>query len=331
MVVSDDKPRRKEAFGTIKDSKILTYYPGFALGHCKVADEYRDLCQLGTGDNTNPPTHAHDGQPMQPERACAGAVFCTTRGDFYEPTSIHFHDGLGRKTPSVTSGGLFARDDETYFTITAAHVLRSPLPPVQSGDSPGQASDQSGSESDDCEITGLEGWDSETDEEMLSSITSHGSITSSSAGSDNEGRLTGQKPLHQHSASATTLAKETNEQVMPHTSKSSAARPAEDSGVHNLLTLGPVKYISHDLDLALVRVLAVDAAVAASMHQIPDLQQLHRTSSSAQSSGSVKGPRALPSQYVQLPREPSVASSRACRPIPDCPGLASSFGFIHTV
>lgn len=83
MVVPDDKPRRKETFERIKDSKLLADYPGYELGHCKVDAEYEDLRQLGTGDNINPPIHPNDeDQQFQPVRACAGALFCKTKGEF---------------------------------------------------------------------------------------------------------------------------------------------------------------------------------------------------------------------------------------------------------
>ncbi|KAK7943815.1 uncharacterized protein PG986_012928 [Apiospora aurea] len=268
MVVSDDKPRRKEAFEKIKASRILADYPGFELGHCDFAAEHEDLRQLGTGD-IPPLDFSTDAQP-ETIFACAD-TFGVPKWGLHKPTSVHFHDGLGRKTSSsVTCSGLFAHDN-SYYIITAAHVMtRSPQPPDPSYDT---ALGESGSDSDDCEITGLDDWDSDTDDEMLSSVTSHGSITSSSAGSDNEERLAGRKSSHQSPPSVGTVPEETFEQV-PETVEPS---PAKEKGaaIHELCApLGSVTFIDGELDLVLVRMWGRSPYDEVSLKRLPNVKPL---------------------------------------------------------
>ncbi|KAK8044408.1 hypothetical protein PG993_004432 [Apiospora rasikravindrae] len=146
-----------------------------------------------------------------------------------------------------------------------------PRPPSLPDD---RAFDKSGSESDDCEITGLDGWDSDTDDEMLSSVTSHGSITSSSAGSDNEERLLGRKTSHQSPPSITTVPEEAFEQV-PGTFEPSSAK-GKGTAVHSLcVTLGPVMFLDAELDLVLIRVPIKSPEHEESLKRIPNVKPLN--------------------------------------------------------
>ncbi|KAK7932246.1 hypothetical protein PG985_002958 [Apiospora marii] len=258
MVVSDDKPRRKEAFEKIKGSKILTNYPGYELGHCEVAAEHEDLHQLGNGnsilrDVLEIPTK--DVTTAQPPIACVDIATSALYRVLSKPTSLYFRDGLDRyglerKTCSVTSSGLFTRN-KSYFIITAAHVLRSPQSPGLPGDG---TIDESGGESDDFEITGIGDWDSDNEDETFTSTTSLGSRTSSSAGSDNEERLIGHKPLRQSSPSVPTVPEENTERT-PGTHWQSSAEERAILGYDSYVNLGPVVSINDELDLALVRLL----------------------------------------------------------------------------
>ncbi|KAK8131131.1 zinc finger transcription factor ace1 [Apiospora sp. TS-2023a] len=263
MVVSDDKPRRKEAFAKIKGSKILARYPGFEVGHCEVAAEHEDLHLLGTSNLRqvgNEDYHRYrlpkyspaDDGPIPPAYACADSIGSGPGWEFHKPTSIHFRDGLDLHTSSVTSGGLFILN-RSYYIITTAHVLRSPQSPGLSND---RTIDDSGVESDDCEITGLDDWDSDIDDEMLSSVTSYASMTPSSAGSDNQERLEGPNPPHESSASITSVPGDTAEQK-PVIDRVAAVDRLD---IDHLDTIGPVMFINRELDLVLVQVKFINRA-----------------------------------------------------------------------
>ncbi|KAK8085471.1 hypothetical protein PG997_006742 [Apiospora hydei] len=297
MVVSDDKPRRKEAFEKAKASRILADYPGFELGHCDVAAEHEDLRQLGTWDI--PPIDLKNDEQPEEVFACAD-TFGVPKWGLHKPTSVHFHDGLGRKTSSVTCSGLFSHDN-SYYIITAAHVMtRSPQPPGPSYD---MAFGEYGSDSDDCEITGLDDWDSDTDDEMLSSVTSHRSITSSSVGSDNEERLAGRKTTHQSPPSVTTVSEETFEQV-PETFQSSATK-GKGEAIHDLcVPLGPVLFIDGELDLALIRVPVKSLEHEESLKRLPSDREGSADSSATAltaSKGPISGKQLSMPFYTRLP------------------------------
>ncbi|KAK7987371.1 Ras-2 protein [Apiospora arundinis] len=185
MVVSDDKPRRKEAYDKIKESKILANYPGFEIGHCSVAAEHEDLCQLGTEDDesgrTGPYSEQNDHQrdPWQNSIAFSSDFPRTQRK---RPFRIYFRSSVHGTSPSATCGGAFFRNGRLYL-ITTAHVMVLPQPPDKPDD---QTVCDVQDESDDCEITGFDDWDSDAEDQILSSMTSSGSQTSSSAGSDSE-------------------------------------------------------------------------------------------------------------------------------------------------
>ncbi|KAI1325578.1 hypothetical protein F5Y16DRAFT_261179 [Xylariaceae sp. FL0255] len=49
LIVSDDKPPRKEAFNILKKQKLVQTFPGFELGHCSVKAAFKDFRPLGKG------------------------------------------------------------------------------------------------------------------------------------------------------------------------------------------------------------------------------------------------------------------------------------------
>ncbi|KEY66374.1 hypothetical protein S7711_05807 [Stachybotrys chartarum IBT 7711] len=51
LFVSNDKIARKDPLKVIKESEILSEYPGFELGHCTLIAEYSDLRHLGNRES----------------------------------------------------------------------------------------------------------------------------------------------------------------------------------------------------------------------------------------------------------------------------------------
>ncbi|KAK6843915.1 hypothetical protein PG987_004775 [Apiospora arundinis] len=250
MVVSDDKPRRKEAYDKIKESKILANYPGFEIGHCSVAAEHEDLCQLGTEDDesgrTGPYSEQNDHQrdPWQNSIAFSSNI---RRARLESPFRIYFRSSAHGTSPSATFGGVFFRNHRLYL-ITTAHVMGLPQPPDNPDDQTfGDVQD----DSDDCEITGFDDWDSDAEDQILSSMTSSGSQTSSSAGSDSEEWLLDRVPSRQMLPSTTTVPKE----AVGRASYPSVTPPERPANLAPSIALGPVKFIDRESDLVLVEVL----------------------------------------------------------------------------
>ncbi|KAI1422643.1 hypothetical protein F5Y12DRAFT_600730 [Xylaria sp. FL1777] len=207
MIVSDDKARRKAAFQMVKAKNILTMYPGFELGHCSVAAEFEDLRQLGV--DTEPSASIlesiedyedlqyiddDEGDPGEEVLSLLSAEVCAfefpsptkaTRLFFHTSPHSHSHS---HNFASATCGGLFEFENEIY-ALTMAHaicLIRSLVTNLDEWETRSESS-----QSDDCEITGMDDWDDEDDEgdtKTLTAITSPGSKTPSEL-SDSEGSL----------------------------------------------------------------------------------------------------------------------------------------------
>ncbi|KAJ8120408.1 hypothetical protein O1611_g10374 [Lasiodiplodia mahajangana] len=218
MIVSDDKPRRRAAFQLVKSKNILVTYPGFELGHCSVAAEFEDLRRLGSDSTSLTSSFGsiedfEDFQYLTDEEepgtevlsllsveACA---FETPDGK--KPTRLYFHTSPkshSHGSASATCGGLIQYRDEIY-ALTMAHAIHPtrhvPVTPELQSDS--------SSESDDFEITGMDDWDEDDEEDTkpLTATTSLGSKTSSEL-SDSEASLL-RRPDSQLSSEITVSAR----------------------------------------------------------------------------------------------------------------------------
>ncbi|KAI0523807.1 hypothetical protein F5B22DRAFT_417922 [Xylaria bambusicola] len=206
MIVSDDKVRRKAAFQMVKTKKILSKYPGFELGHCSVAAEFKDLKPLGT--DTSPSASIlesteDDGglQYIGDEYGAGPEVLSLLSAEVcafeypngIKPTRLYFHTSPHLHShclASATCGGLFRFEGDIY-ALTMAHAIK---PNHCANTSPQQweAQTDSSSDSDDFEITGMDDWDDEedgSDNRTLTAITSPGSKTPSELSDSEESLL----------------------------------------------------------------------------------------------------------------------------------------------
>ena len=197
MIVSDDKARRKAAFQMVKSRSILSSYPGFELGHCSVAAEFEDLQRLGR-DTT-------------PSASATTDLVSTTVYAFEYPgdtkaTRLYFHtppDSQSHNSASATCNELFSFDGELY-ALTMAHAIR-PSNHADTNSKQRDTDSNSSSDSDDCEITGMEDWD-EDDTNALTTITSQGSKTSSEdSGSENSLPSVPNPPRSRYSSNSSSI------------------------------------------------------------------------------------------------------------------------------
>ncbi|KAI8624666.1 hypothetical protein F5Y19DRAFT_480411 [Xylariaceae sp. FL1651] len=208
MIVSDDKPRRKEAFQIVK-TRTLNHerYLGFEVGHCSVAAEFEDLRQLGS-DTSSPEERSDYSQDSGEIDYMKDVIFleeeeilhwlstdvCALEWpDWMHPTRLYFHTSPNLHShtlASATCGGLFEYQDN-LFALTTAHAIYSPFSTVGGLKQPKLYGDSS-SESDDFEITGMDDWSDEDDGEgdaiTLTAITSPGSKTPSEVSEFEEGQ-----------------------------------------------------------------------------------------------------------------------------------------------
>jgi hypothetical protein len=207
MIVSEDKPRRKAAFQIVRTRSLLANYPGFELGHCSVAAEFEDLRQLGYYDpslsetislaSTENPEHVQhldDGDsPGDEILSLLSAEVCAFEWpDQTRPTRLYFHtpsNSHSHNSASATCGGLFNHEGELY-ALTMAHAIHPTRRTIMSPEQ-WKPQDDSLSESDDLEITGMDDWDEddEGDAKTLTAITSPGSRTPSDASDSEESQL----------------------------------------------------------------------------------------------------------------------------------------------
>ncbi|KAI0203965.1 hypothetical protein F4808DRAFT_394329 [Astrocystis sublimbata] len=205
MIVSDDKIRRKAAFQIVKSRNILTLHPGFELGHCSVAAEFEDLKLLGSDAESSEYRELYDKslylddefEPGEEVRGLLSTEVCTVGGqDWEKPTRLCFHTSPNKHShdaATATCGGLFSFGNEA-FALTMAHALH----PTRCAIIGPEPNDDSSSQSDDFEITGMDDWDDDDEDKTLSTVTSFGSKTSSEDSDSEESLL---KPYHSNLSS----------------------------------------------------------------------------------------------------------------------------------
>ncbi|RYC58305.1 hypothetical protein CHU98_g7909 [Xylaria longipes] len=188
MVVSDDKPRRKAAFQIVKSKNILTTQLGSdaALSTPSVESfhPYEDVQYLD--DEFEPGTEV---------RSLLSAEVCALEYPSQkQPTWVHFHTSPhshSHNAATATCGGLFQHGNEVY-ALTMAHTVH----PIRRAIMSSEPHSDSSSQSNDFEITGIDDWDDDDEENIktLTAMTSPGSKTSSE-NSDSESLL---KPYDSH-------------------------------------------------------------------------------------------------------------------------------------
>ncbi|KAI1176872.1 hypothetical protein F4777DRAFT_544649 [Nemania sp. FL0916] len=179
MVVSDDKQLRKHAVKIIQSQHILIDYPGFELGHCGLEDEFKDLRLLGsdTGSLASSVQRESDeggpniGDKHEPSLAILSmlsAEACSFEiPDDRKPVRLHFNISLNshsHKSASSTCGGVFLYR-YGYYAIIMAHAIdpaRTMLL-LKPNDSP--------SESDDIEFTGIDESDEDDERDKEPGVT----------------------------------------------------------------------------------------------------------------------------------------------------------------
>lgn len=137
-------------------------------------------------------------EPGTEVRSLLSADVCALEyPELKQPTRVHFHtspNSHSHNAATATCGGLFRVGSELY-ALTMAHVIH-PIPHVMT--SPESHNDSS-SQSDDFEITGMDDWEEgDEDTKTLTTITSPGSKTSSEISDSEESLL---KPYHSHISS----------------------------------------------------------------------------------------------------------------------------------
>ncbi|KAI0818171.1 hypothetical protein GGR55DRAFT_685571 [Xylaria sp. FL0064] len=293
MIVSDDKGRRKAAFQMVKAKNILAMYPGFELGHCDIAAEFKDLVQLGT--DTEPsasilePTEGYgdpqfigdgDGPGAEALSLLSAEVCAFEYPDATTPTRLYFHISPHSHShcASATCGGLFQFKDDIY-ALTMAHAIRPVHRAVASPD-PWEMLGDSSSESDDFEITGMDNWDDDDedgDTKTLAAITSSGSKTPSEL-SDSEECL----PKRHDSQRSSAMSIRTRV-----TSAPSVIYEDDDCVAHSLddhddlpdvcEPIGSVVSIDHELDIALIKLKSNKHKMSPDFaHNLPDLWEKYR-------------------------------------------------------
>ncbi|KAK5995999.1 putative C2H2-type zinc-finger transcription factor orf8 [Cladobotryum mycophilum] len=159
LFVSDDKVARKEAFELIKNSGIMSKYPGFELGH----SDFEKLMSLA-GD--------------------AVSVFSAPPSGDVESRRLLVYPQAGSERPvrMATAGGTVWHR-EKYWFLTVDHFLDDSVPAAESAIRKQQADQIS-----DCEITGLSDFDDDDDDSEADFIetTRRGSVTSTSDNEDSD-------------------------------------------------------------------------------------------------------------------------------------------------
>ncbi|KAM7216960.1 hypothetical protein V8F06_007599 [Rhypophila decipiens] len=164
MFVSGDAKVRKDAFNTIKQSKILDAYPGFALAHIPLEAEYENFQQLAgvKGETRIDQTTTTDNSPT--------VSVLTNRNSGNSGRRLYFSDEIDGKNRerAATAGGIVSFHGRPMF-LTVCHAA---------SDTHGPDRQKQADEDDKGEITGfseLELGSQESGDENLVVVTSRGS------------------------------------------------------------------------------------------------------------------------------------------------------------
>ncbi|KAK4213371.1 hypothetical protein QBC37DRAFT_286012, partial [Rhypophila decipiens] len=164
MFVSGDAKVRKDAFNTIKQSKILDAYPGFALAHIPLEAEYENFQQLAgvKGETRIDQTTPSDTSP--------NVSVLTTKDSGNSGRRLYFSDEIDGKNRerAATAGGIVSFHGRPMF-LTVCHAA---------SDTHGPDRQKQADEDDTGEITGfseLELGSQESGDENLVVVTSRGS------------------------------------------------------------------------------------------------------------------------------------------------------------
>ncbi|KAK5625707.1 hypothetical protein RRF57_001423 [Xylaria bambusicola] len=196
MIVSDNPKRRKAAFQLIKSKRLMDEYPGFELGYCSLGAEFEDLRQLGrAGYNPEPtPRNNYTSDSEEPienvgvdptQHALPLEVCGPQVSSWAQPFTVGLHMPFGNHTWSATCGAPFRHQGQLYSS-TVLHSLQGSIG-SEIADRSSTIPSASSSDSDECEITGMEDWDDEEESSSESlTITSIASSRSPFEQSDSE-------------------------------------------------------------------------------------------------------------------------------------------------
>ncbi|KAI1755775.1 hypothetical protein F4782DRAFT_486943 [Xylaria castorea] len=252
MMVSDDKQRRKAAFKLIKSQKFMAKHLGFELGHCAVAAEFEDLQQLGEGHNDMRDPVSDSGSTAIDSQFLSSLIPCAIQPILWtQPTEIGFHTPTGQHRGSGTCGGLFTYKYRLYCFVVA-HALRQTTMPEPIPSTSGHPSDCS-SDSDDCEMTGMEDWD-DSEEGSSDAMTTVASASSQSPfeHSDNEDDL-----VDSHDSSSlfeADLSRTTPSQIVVNSRFMEDTELNRDTVAETCEPIGSIVGIERDLDLVIMRI-----------------------------------------------------------------------------
>ncbi|KAJ3579004.1 hypothetical protein NPX13_g1561 [Xylaria arbuscula] len=273
MIVSDDQARRKAAFQMVKSRNILSKYPGFELGHCAVAAEFKDLKPLGQDatlltsylqsiEDDGNVRHIGDEHGIEPEllnllsaEVCAFGCPSGTRATrlyFHTSPRLHSHDSA-----FGTCGGLVRIEDELY-ALTMAHTI-SPIHPIVTSSKQWETYPELSSESDDFEFTGMDDWDEDdedADARTLTAITSPGSKTPSELSDSEESMLSVLKRYDSRHSSDTSIQTRitTVPSVIYEDNTIDDFSECEDEPDHECEPFGSVVAVDMEMDIAVIKV-----------------------------------------------------------------------------
>ncbi|KAI0486318.1 hypothetical protein F4859DRAFT_528102 [Xylaria cf. heliscus] len=336
MIVSDDKSRRKAAFQMVKSKNILTMYPGFELGHCSVAAEFEDLRQLGSNASFPKPDAEYidlyedvkylddEFEPGTEVRSLLSAEVCALEyPSWKEPTRIHFHtssNSHSHNTAIATCGGLFQLGSE-FYALAMAHAIY----PIRHAITSSEPQNDSSSQSDSFEITGTADWDEDDEEnaKTLTTITSHGSKTSSENSGSEESPL---KPYDSHLSSG--ISVRTHRASIVHeedcTMESYEDEDEEETEIFDMCErIGSVVSVDEALDIAVIQ-LAPNRPTAGSFygHSLTELADSDPTNTSViiktTHRPEIRGERSMTPFYTRLPGKSifvELYSVQLCAPV----------------
>ncbi|KAH9225844.1 hypothetical protein K456DRAFT_1731509 [Colletotrichum gloeosporioides 23] len=175
MILSDDHDLRKTAFKSVQESCIMERYPGFALGHRPLRDEFRDLQPLGDSHEESDTTGGfssssatlksrqvpRDGvsefidlhDDLEPSALQSPTVFIDGKGS-QASLRLLYRTGVNSEVRTATAGAL-VRFGGRYMFHTVQHFLEPMKHEVVDNALEDQEQD------DDCEVFG---WDNSGDD-----------------------------------------------------------------------------------------------------------------------------------------------------------------------
>ncbi|KAH0440712.1 hypothetical protein CcaCcLH18_02382 [Colletotrichum camelliae] len=280
MILSDDNELRKTAFKSVQESCIMEKYPGFALGHRPLRDEFRDLRALGdsydesctTGSFSTSDTTLEHGQVLHggfsesvgfPEdhslaELRPSTVYINRKGP-QTPLRLFYETGVNSEVRAATAGGLLHCDGRYMF-----HTVQHFLEPTKQNCNYDTFEEEE--QDNDCEVFGWDDSEDDADDFVdLAEITSRGSVSPSAELYDDE-----QSDTDVESISVLSSVLDARDPALLQSRLEAHVAPPPDSSNLQSMESGNVILSSRELDLSLVEIdletlqrLGIDPAAAA--------------------------------------------------------------------